>query len=196
MSAPKQSAPEPARRFSDEDYRNILVFRTRLRRFLAWSGAQARAAGLTPAQHQLLLAVRGHPEPNGPTIRDIANYLQLRHHSAVGLVDRAEAAGLVRRRDDARDRRLARVELEPEGDAALERLTTLHVAELRALTEGLALPEMPPVPGVGELPAVPGATAPLDATDLPEAGLPSDVQSAPVRPRPKRNVGRKRASSG
>lgn len=137
-------------RFTDEDYRSILTFRTRLRRFLAWSGDQARAAGLTPTQHQLLLVIRGHDDRRGPTISDIADYLQLRHHSAVGLVDRAEAAGLVRRRDDAEDRRLARVELEPDGEAALEHLTALHVAELRALTDGLSLPEMPAaVPSTG-----------------------------------------------
>ena len=135
--------PHPAPpRFTDEDYRNILVFRTRLRQFLAWSGEQARAAGLTPAQHQLLLAVRGHPDPDGPTIGEIAEYLQLRHHSAVGLVDRAVAAGLVRRTDDPRDRRLARVELEPAGEAALEHLTALHVAELDALARGEALPHL------------------------------------------------------
>lgn len=151
MSTPRRSDA----RFTDEDYRSILTFRTRLRRFLAWSGDQARAAGLTPTQHQLLLAIRGHDDPRGPTISDIADYLQLRHHSAVGLVDRAESAGLVRRRDDAEDRRLARVELEPEGEAALEHLTALHVAELRALTDGLSLPEMPAVPpGASRISAV------------------------------------------
>lgn len=143
MSDLPRRSDRPSARFRDEDYQSILAFRTRLRRFLAWSGAQARAAGLTPAQHQLLLAVRGHPDPQGPTIGDIAGYLQLRHHSAVGLVDRAEAAGLVRRQDDAGDRRLARVRLEPAAEAALEHLTALHVAELRALAEGLSLPEVP-----------------------------------------------------
>lgn len=133
-------------RFTDEDYRNILAFRTRLRQFLAWSGSQARRAGLTPTQHQLLLAVRGHPDPAGPTIGEIAEYLQLRHHSAVGLVDRAVAAGLVRRKDDPRDRRLARVELEPAGEAALEHLTAPHVAELEALARGEVLPHLRDAP--------------------------------------------------
>lgn len=130
------------RRFSDEEYQSILRFRTHLRQFLAWSAEQARAAGLTPTQHQLLLAVRGHPDPDGPTIGEIADYLQLRHHSAVGLVDRAEAAGLVRREDDPRDRRIARVKLEPPGAQALEELTALHVAELRALATGALLPHL------------------------------------------------------
>lgn len=133
---PTEPVPAARPRFSDEDYQAILAFRTRIRQFLAWSAAQARAAGLTPAQHQLLLAVRGHPEAGGPTIGQIAVYLQLRHHSAVGLVDRAEAAGLVRREVDATDRRVARVQLQPAGESALEGLTALHVAELRALVSG------------------------------------------------------------
>ena len=77
-----------ARRIDDADYRRLLEFRTGLRRFLHWSEEQARAAGVTPAQHQLLLAIRGH-DGAGPTIGDVADYLLLRHHSAVGLVDRA-----------------------------------------------------------------------------------------------------------
>lgn len=128
--------------FSDEDYRAILEFRTRLRRFLAWSGEQARAAGLTPTQHQLLLAVRGHPGPRPPTIGDVAEHLQLRHHSAVGLVDRAEAAGLVKREVDPHDRRVARVELSEAGRVALDHLTALHVVELRVLGDAL-IPDIP-----------------------------------------------------
>src|SRR5579884_1551505 len=80
-------------RLSDADYRRLLQLRTRLRGFLHWSEAQAKAGGLTPAQHQLLLAVRGHDDPRGPTMGDIADYLYLRPHSAVGLVDRADQAG-------------------------------------------------------------------------------------------------------
>jgi DNA-binding MarR family transcriptional regulator len=130
-------------RFTTDDYRAILRFRTRIRRFLAWSGAQARAAGITPTQHQLLLAIRGHDDPDGPTIGDIADYLQLRHHSAVGLVDRAEAAGLVRRVGDQQDRRLARVQLREAGAEILEQLTALHIAELRTLASGDLLPDLP-----------------------------------------------------
>jgi hypothetical protein len=75
------------------DFENLLAFRTGLRRFLHWSQTQARAAGLTPAQHQLLVAIKGHPGGQEPTIGDLAGYLLLRHHSAVELVDRAAAAG-------------------------------------------------------------------------------------------------------
>lgn len=129
------SSSPTARRFTDQDYRDILLFRKQLRRFLAWSEAQSRAAGLTPAQHQLLLAVRGHPGPAAPTISDVAEHLQLRHHSAVGLIDRAEAAGLVRRASDPDDRRVVRVILEDRGEEALEELTSLHIAELAMLAE-------------------------------------------------------------
>lgn len=141
-----RSAGHRTSKFSDQDYRDILAFRDRLRRFLAWSEAQAKAAGLTPAQHQLLLAVRGHPSDDPPTIGDLAEHLQLQHHSAVGLVDRAETAGLVRRVPDSADRRIARVVLEPAAVDALEELTALHVAELAVLartTASLRVPHLP-----------------------------------------------------
>ena len=79
------------RELTDDDYRRLLELRTGLRRFVRWSEQQARNAGITPAQHQLLLAVRGHPG-GAPTVSEIAAHLLLRHHSAVGLVDRAVAS--------------------------------------------------------------------------------------------------------
>ena len=78
---------------TDADYDKLLQLRDGLRRFLRWSAQQAEEAGVTPAQHQLLLVVRAHP--SSPTIGDVADHLMLRHHSAVELVDRAVAAGLV-----------------------------------------------------------------------------------------------------
>jgi DNA-binding MarR family transcriptional regulator len=66
-----------------------------------------------PTQHQLLLALKGHPEPAGPTIGEAAEYLNIRHHSAVGLVDRVERAGLLRRVRDAADARAVRLVLTP-----------------------------------------------------------------------------------
>ena len=96
---------------SDRQYADLLAFRVALRRFLHWSEQAAEAEGLTPAQHQLLLAVRGHAESQGPTVSDVAGYLLVRHHSAVGLIDRAEAMGLVARRADADDHRVVRVRL-------------------------------------------------------------------------------------
>ena len=82
------SAPRP---LSDRQFAELLAFRVALRRFLAWSEEAAEAVGVTATQHQLLIAVRGHPDPAGPTISDVARYLLVRHHSAVGLIDRAEA---------------------------------------------------------------------------------------------------------
>ncbi len=117
----------------DEDYARLLQFRVDLRRFLHWSEEQAEKAGVTPAQHQLLLAIRGHNGAEGPTIGEIAGYLLLRHHSAVGLVDRAVKAGLIERRDDPLDRRIVRLGLSAQGSQTLKRLSELHLEEIRRL---------------------------------------------------------------
>jgi DNA-binding MarR family transcriptional regulator len=118
---------------TDEDYRRLLELRTGLRRFLRWSERRAEEAGLTPAQHQLLLAIRGHPDPRGPTIGDVADSLLLRHHSAVGLIDRAEAAGLVVRGPDPDNPSAVRLRLTEQGSRRLEALSELHLAELEHL---------------------------------------------------------------
>ncbi|HET9208826.1 MAG TPA: MarR family winged helix-turn-helix transcriptional regulator [Thermoanaerobaculia bacterium] len=118
----------------DADYRRLLQFRISLRRFMHWSEEQAERAGLTPAQHQLLLAVRGPEGEQGPTICDVAGYLLLRHHSVVGLVDRAERAGLVKRQEDSGDRRVVRLRLTSQGLSLLQQLTSLHLEELQRLT--------------------------------------------------------------
>lgn len=125
---------------SDDVYARLLALRTGLRRFERWSEQQARAAGLTPAQHQLLLAVRGHADPKGPTVGDVADYLLLRHHSVVGLVDRADSAGLVRRVRDDRDHRIVRLRLTAAGTQRLEALSTLHLQELERLAARLPAP--------------------------------------------------------
>lgn len=122
----------------DEDYRRLLGFRTALRGFLRWSESEAKAAGLTPAQHQLLLAVRGHADPAGPTIGELADYLVLRHHSVVELIDRAAKGGLVERVGDERDHRVVRLRLTPEGERAIERLSRLHLEEIRRLAPMLS----------------------------------------------------------
>jgi len=118
---------------SREDFRRLLAFRVSLRQFQHWSEAQAQEAGLTHVQHQLLVAVKGHPGNVTPTVGDLAGYLMLRHHSAVELIDRAEAAGLVRRSPDREDARVVRVELTAKGDALLIKLTAAHLEELHRL---------------------------------------------------------------
>ncbi len=136
------------RALTDRDYQRLLEFRTSLRRFLRWSEETAAAAGLTASQHQLLLAIRGARDPAGPTIGDVADSLLLRHHSVVGLVDRAAAAGLVRRTADPADHRVVRLALTAAGRRRLEQLTNAHVAELGHLASQLqplfdALPTIP-----------------------------------------------------
>src|SRR5260370_3149160 len=115
---------------SVSDFQNLLAFRISLRRFLHWSQTQARAVGLTPAQHQLLVAIKGHPGNQDPTISDLAEYLLLRHHSVVELVDRAAIAGGVERSRDAEDGPLARAALTPDAETRLSRLGPAHLDEL------------------------------------------------------------------
>ena len=117
---------------SSEDFENLLAFRTGLRRFLYWSQTEAKSAGLTPAQHQLLVAIKGYPGGR-PAVSDLAASLMLRHHSTVELVDRAQAAGLVERADDPGDGRVTRVLLTADGEARLAKLTPAHIDELRHL---------------------------------------------------------------
>jgi DNA-binding MarR family transcriptional regulator len=122
---------------TDAEYQRLLDFRTGIRRFLHWSEQQASEIGLTPAQHQLLLAIRGHPGPQDPTVGDVANSLLLRHHSAVGLVDRAEASGFVARHVDGDDQRVVRLRLTALGARRLRQLSELHMEELARLAPRL-----------------------------------------------------------
>jgi len=121
--------PRPTRR----DFERLLEFRVALRRFQRWSEDQAQAEGITHVQHQLLVAVKGHPGDLPPTIGELAGYLLLRPHSTVELVDRAAAAGLVERIRDPHDGRVVRVRLIEEGDRILQVLTPAHLARLNEL---------------------------------------------------------------
>lgn len=112
-------------------YAKLLGFRDGLRHFLRWSEQQAKAAGLTPAQHQLLLAVRGHD--GDPTIGELADHLLLRHHSTVELVDRAEMGGLVTRSPGPSDHRIVHVRLTRSGEQHLATLSAAHLEELARL---------------------------------------------------------------
>lgn len=123
---------------SDEDYARLLAFRTGLRKFMRWSEQRAEQLGITPAQHQLLLAVRGHPDKTGPTIGELADYLVSQHHSVGGLVQRAVDAGLVERHEDPRDRRISRIRLTVHGERALEQLSVLHLEELSRLASEMS----------------------------------------------------------
>ena len=118
---------------TQQDFRKLLEFRVALRRFQRWSEDQAEGAGLTHVQHQLLVAIKGHPGDKPPTVGDLAEYLLLRPHSTVELVDRAEAAGLVERMPDPDDGRVVRVRLTKAGDRIVRQLTRAHLDRLHEL---------------------------------------------------------------
>ena len=126
----KRPDAKPAE-LSDGEYRALAQFRAGLRHFLHFSEEAARDAGTTPAQHQLLLAIRGFAGSSAPVVGDLADALQLRHHSAVELVDRAERAGLVVRTPDPDDLRRQHVALTPAGRRLLDQLSVVHRDELR-----------------------------------------------------------------
>jgi DNA-binding MarR family transcriptional regulator len=116
---------------TDREYRALATFRRELRAFLHFSEQAAKDAGITPAQHQLLLTIRGANGGEPPTIGEVAEWMKLRHHSAVELVDRAVAAGLLRRIQDTEDQRRQRLVLTDEGERKLASLSALHRDELR-----------------------------------------------------------------
>lgn len=117
----------------DQQYQRLLEFRITLRRFDQWSREAAEAHGLTHAQHQLLLAIRGSRTPGGPTIGEVADALLVRPHAASELVDRAQEIGLVGRVRDAADGRKVHLCVTEAGMRILEELTEVHLAELRWL---------------------------------------------------------------
>ena len=115
----------------EPDYARLAEFRKALRAFLHWSEEQVKDVGLTTMQHQLMLAIRGRG--GAPTIGQVAEDLMLRHHSAGELINRAEAAGLVARTQDAGDRRQTRVTVTGAGNRVLRRLSEQHLSEIRRL---------------------------------------------------------------
>ncbi len=126
------------RRLEARDYRMLADFRYALRRFLRFSEAQARQAGLTPQQHQLLLAIKGFPGGLAPSVGEVAERLGVRHHSAVELAQRLEEAGLLARAHDEQDRRRVHLRLTAEAEERLARLSESHLHELRRLRPVLA----------------------------------------------------------
>jgi DNA-binding MarR family transcriptional regulator len=118
-------------RLSRSDYRALSRFRYQIRRFLHFSEEAARAEGLEPQQHQMLLTIEGSDEDCGPTVGCLAEHLLIRHHSAVGLLDRLEERGLVERVRDGDDRRQVRVRITGAGSEKLHRLARQHRDELR-----------------------------------------------------------------
>jgi DNA-binding MarR family transcriptional regulator len=130
----------PDEQISDREYEALAAFRYALRRFAMFSEAEAKAAGLTPRQHQTLLAIKGRKPRTGSGglgIGEIAEHLLIRHNTAVELVDRLTEAGLVQRLPDPADRRRIVVRLTDHAEALLRRLSAAHLRELRAIRPGL-----------------------------------------------------------
>jgi DNA-binding MarR family transcriptional regulator len=116
-----------------EEYESLASFRYALRKFIHFSEKAAVAAGVTPQQHQALLAIKGFPNRESVTIGELAERLQLRHHSVVGLVDRLVIEKFLVRLSSKEDRRKVLIELTAQGEKILENLSTLHHAELRRI---------------------------------------------------------------
>ena len=113
------------------EYQALAEFRYRIRQFLHFSEQVARTAGIEPQQHQLMLAIKGFPDGEPATITDLADRLQLQHHSVVELVNRAEARGLVQRARGEADRRQVFIHLTDAGEGVLSELSRHHRGELR-----------------------------------------------------------------
>lgn len=123
---------------SQEHYAAIARFRFELRRFLAFSEQAAARHGLPPQQHQALLAIAGHVGEQAPTVGLVAEQLMIAPASAVELVSRMVAAGLLTKAPDPTDRRRSRLEITEAGDAVLKQLTQAHLRELQVLEPALA----------------------------------------------------------
>lgn len=119
------------------DYRAMAELRYEVRRYLRFSENAARAAGLEPQQHQLLLALKGLPPGKRPTISVLAERMQLQHHSAVELIDRLALRGFVRRYRSRTDRRQVFVRLTESGEDVLRKLSLHHLHELKAVGPAL-----------------------------------------------------------
>lgn len=112
------------------EYEILAEFRYTLRRFIRFSEAAAGKHGLTPQQHQALLAIKGFPDRDKITVGELAERLQIQHHSAVGLANRLEAQNLIERSPGGGDRRKVYLALTPHGRAVIDRLSALHHEEL------------------------------------------------------------------
>jgi DNA-binding MarR family transcriptional regulator len=120
------------------EYRALAELRYQIRRFLNFSEAQARAADVEPQQHQLLLVLKALPPGERPTVRKVAERLQIQHNSAVELAQRSVERGLIERRTGTQDRREASLSVTLRGERVLKRLSLAHRDELRSAVPALA----------------------------------------------------------
>jgi DNA-binding MarR family transcriptional regulator len=125
MASPKQ--------LSRAQYETLAAFRYALRQFIRFSEEAAMTAGITPQQHQALLAIKGFPGRDRVTVGELAERLQLRHHSAVGLIDRLVGEKLVSRTSSLEDRRRVLIQLTSRGEEVLGKLSAGHREQLRRI---------------------------------------------------------------
>lgn len=139
MSRPRnRPTNEPRTRLAAPiDYRALAEFRHQLRRYSTFTEHVARAAGVEPQHHQLLIALKGLPSEQRPVVGALAERLQLKHHTVVGLLDRMVSQGWIRRRKSVVDRREIIVELTASGERLLSRLGESHHAELESVGPAL-----------------------------------------------------------
>ncbi len=123
----------PSGDISKRHYETLAAWRHALRRFLHFSQDAAREAGIPPQQHQVLLVIKGFPDREYATVGEIAEQLQLKHHSAVGILNRLAERGFVQRRVSVADRRRIEVRLTARGEALIQKLSSAHLRELRQL---------------------------------------------------------------
>ena len=125
------------KRISETEYQAMAELRYRIRLFLRESDAAARSAGLEPQQYLLLLCIRGIPDDDSTKIRSLADSLLIKHHSAVGMVNRLEQQGMVRRERAGADRRKVAVRLTERGARVFAKLASVHMRELRRIAPDL-----------------------------------------------------------
>ena len=118
---------------SSSQYKALAAFRYALRQFIHFSDEAAHTAGVTPQQHQALLAIKGFPGRDGVSVGELAEQLQSRHHSAVGLINRLVAEKLVSRIPSPGDRRQVLVQLTTRGERILEKLSSVHREQLKRI---------------------------------------------------------------
>ena len=141
------SKARPAARLSKAQYEMLAAFRYQLRQFLHFSEQAAQNAGLTPRQHQALLAIKGFPNRESITIGELAEQLHIAHHSAVGLVDRSVEQFLIAREQGVEDRRQVYIRLTKRGAEILEQLSAAHRTEIGRLGPRLGVLLKSLIPG-------------------------------------------------
>jgi DNA-binding MarR family transcriptional regulator len=119
------------------DYQALAEFRFQIRKFLHFSEGAVQSAGLERGQYQLMLAIKGMPDGVRPRIQELADRLQIRHHSAVELINRLEAGGYVSRERAQDDRREVLLALTPKGEKVLGELALHHHEQLQTAAPGL-----------------------------------------------------------